>query len=113
MNDENSLTSLILVFHVPATVFRLSSHLIQVNTIKFRPTQQILDCIFCKIPLVPPGMSYKVEVKVKSLQNGQPLQIDPEDDNKRNIRVLIVKKKHRQPLLAATINMPASDVDML
>lgn len=99
MNDEKPLTSYKVLFHAKSTTYLLSTYM------KF-------------VPLIPPLLSYKMEIKVEEILNSQ--NIEDEIDKQtahigsgQIIRVFVIKKGQIQPVVAATINMPATELPMM
>lgn len=56
-----------------------------------------------KVPLVPPGLSHKISIKVEDLKTNF-------EENKNLIKVFVVRKGQTRPLVAANVAMPATDV---
>lgn len=98
MNDDKALVGLKVLFHAKSTTYILSSH-----------------CKF--VPLIPPSLSYKMEIKVEEILSAQ----NPEEEvekqsvhiaNGQVIRVFVIRKGQNQPVVAATINMPATELPL-
>lgn len=62
--------------------------------------------------MIPPALSYKIETKVvEIIKNNDMRQFEVEQE--KIIRVFVIRKGQAQPVLAATINMPPTEVDIL
>ncbi|XP_044260139.1 Bardet-Biedl syndrome 1 protein homolog [Tribolium madens] len=85
MNAEKPIYNFLVVFHAKPTIYKLSTYVIFV-------------------PLIPPGLSYKIETKVTEVltNGGSPQQ-------PQAIRVFVMRKEQANPVLAASINMPPTD----
>ncbi|KRT84753.1 hypothetical protein AMK59_2661, partial [Oryctes borbonicus] len=91
MSNDKPLYGLSIVYHVTPTIYQLSDY-------------------FLEVPLIPPNLTYKVEIKVreKSVVIG-----DTEDspvEIKKVLRVFIVRKGEAKPIVSAAITMPATDL---
>ncbi|KAK4876426.1 hypothetical protein RN001_012848 [Aquatica leii] len=89
MNSDKALIQLSAVFHCNPDIYKLSLYMLP-------------------IPLVPPGLSYKIENKVTDCLHNE-LTEDATESASNIIRVFIVRNDQVQPVLAATINMPPTD----
>lgn len=96
MNSEKALVGLSMVFHCKPTVYKLSNYVII-------------------IPVIPPSLSYKIETKVEEhmFHDGDALE-KPEVTiaAQQVIQVFVVRKEQAQPVLAATVNMPPTDLSV-
>ncbi|XP_066144542.1 Bardet-Biedl syndrome 1 protein homolog [Euwallacea fornicatus] len=95
INPLKPLVGLSLTFHCNPALYILSSYVIS-------------------IPLVPPGLSYKVENRVQEIiredsSNDQYIP-DFKSDNLKVIRVFVTRGQVSVPVLAATINMPPMEL---
>ncbi|KAK5645322.1 hypothetical protein RI129_006622 [Pyrocoelia pectoralis] len=88
MNPEKALIQLSAIFHCNPENYQLSLYVLP-------------------IPLIPPGLTYKIHNRVVECIN----ENLPRDETQGNntIRVFIVRREQIQPVLAATINMPPTD----
>ncbi|XP_074028565.1 Bardet-Biedl syndrome 1 isoform X1 [Leptinotarsa decemlineata] len=64
------------------------------------------------IPLLQPNFSYKMKVDVEEKSSGNQLTVVQSTESSI-IRVFIMRKFQSQPILAATINMPLSNVPVI
>lgn len=62
------------------------------------------------MPLIPPLLSYKIETHVTEKRFENNTQELGNLGEILNIRVFVVKNGQSQPILAATINMPPTDL---
>ncbi|KAF2901979.1 hypothetical protein ILUMI_04215 [Ignelater luminosus] len=91
MNSDKALIELSAVFHCKPSIYKLSSYI-------------------SAIPLIPPGLAYKIETKVKECLNSEnSTEEGAAISTTQIIRVFIVRLGQVQPVLAATINMPPTD----
>ncbi|KAI4461307.1 bardet-biedl syndrome 1 protein [Holotrichia oblita] len=75
--------------------------------------EQELVKLSAQVPLISPNLTYKIETKV---QEKDALVEDNQDslqDSKRLLRVFVVRKREAKPIVAATINMPPTDLSFL
>ncbi|XP_022916121.1 BBSome complex member BBS1 [Onthophagus taurus] len=95
INIERALIGLNIILHCNPTIYKLSCYLI-------------------KVPLIPPNLSYKIEVKVqeRDLENVVE-ENDGATENVKIIRVFASKNGENRPVLAAIITMPPSEVSTL
>ncbi|KAK9881636.1 hypothetical protein WA026_017158 [Henosepilachna vigintioctopunctata] len=94
MNPNSPITSTTVVFHGKPDVFRLSTYIF-------------------KVPLVPPFLSYKMKTYVSEVLPEDildPAKLISVDPKQRILRVFVMKKDEIIPVLAATINMPPTDL---
>lgn len=81
--------------------------------ISFNKNQVRMSALFIdfQLPLIPPGLGYKMETKVTECFSENNVTEDLENNNvsTKIIRVFIIRKEQVQPVLAATINMPPTD----
>ncbi|XP_060528580.1 Bardet-Biedl syndrome 1 protein homolog [Cylas formicarius] len=93
INPENHVKGVFVTFHVNPSLYKLSRH-------------------FVEIPLIPPGLSYKIETRVIEIVDAQ-LQDQIQDNtgllNKKMLKVFVARIGQSQPILAATINMPPTE----
>lgn len=94
MNTEKALAGLSVLFHCKPTIYKLSTYVVV-------------------IPLIPPGLSYKIVTKVQECMLEDPsLKMETTVPTVQMIRVFVVRKNQAQPVLAATINMPPTDLSV-
>lgn len=64
------------------------------------------------MPLIPPGLSYKSELRVTEMNPKQQSELEENvlGMPKRVIRVFVIRENQKQPVLAATIDMPPIDM---
>ncbi|XP_050310813.1 Bardet-Biedl syndrome 1 protein homolog [Anthonomus grandis grandis] len=80
-------------------------------TFHVNPAYYVLSTYVMKVPLVPPSLSYKMETKVKEVQSTtQEEDVEVEKSNFRVIRVFVTRLQICVPVLAATINMPPTEL---
>lgn len=69
-----------------------------------------MDSFVLQLPLIPPGLSYKCELKVTEVNPEQQSGLEENTStSKRVIRVFVIRENQKQPVLAATIDMPPID----
>ncbi|KAF5272140.1 hypothetical protein FQA39_LY01222 [Lamprigera yunnana] len=90
MNPEKALIQLSAVFHCNPEIYKLSLYLLP-------------------IPLVPPGLTYRIENKITEVLGNEMKDDTAEASTTNSIRVFIIRHEQVQPVLAATINMPPTD----
>ncbi|XP_044753442.1 Bardet-Biedl syndrome 1 protein homolog [Coccinella septempunctata] len=93
ISTESPVVDKTVVFHVRPDKYQLSSYIF-------------------KIPLIPPNLSYKLKTTVQEV-----LSDVPEDTNmilcdpkQRILRIFVMKGEENVPVIAATINMPPTDL---
>ncbi|XP_017775574.1 PREDICTED: Bardet-Biedl syndrome 1 protein [Nicrophorus vespilloides] len=90
MNGDKALIDLTMIFHCKSSIYQLSHYVL-------------------RIPLVPPGLIYKAEIKVEDVssddfQGQNPVQ---------SVKVFCTRGDDTHPILAATINMPPTDLNII
>lgn len=67
-----------------------------------------------QVPLIPPSLSYKLETKVEEVikegVESDNLPVEGEKGNCKVIRVFVTRDQMSIPVLAATINMPPTEL---
>ncbi|CAH0556153.1 unnamed protein product, partial [Brassicogethes aeneus] len=93
MNNEKCLAGFTITYHTKPTLYTLSSY---INL----------------IPLIPPGLSFQLDTKIEEIINEQNQEIQSFNLPQQNgiIRVFVTRKGQSQPVLAATINMPPTEL---
>ncbi|KAL3268342.1 hypothetical protein HHI36_007458 [Cryptolaemus montrouzieri] len=94
MNSDTPITEMSVVFHVKREIYHLSSYIF-------------------KIPMIPPTLSYKIKTSVHELTSNEiiePTKVVLLDAKQRVLRVFVMKKDLNIPVLAATINMPSTEL---
>ncbi|XP_065155693.1 Bardet-Biedl syndrome 1 protein homolog isoform X2 [Atheta coriaria] len=97
MNSNKPLLDLSIVFHVRPDLYKLSDYLIP-------------------LPLIPPGLTFRVETKVEELQpemdanDNTNVQLEKDGQSLQHVKVFCVRKDQIAPIIAATINMPPTDI---
>lgn len=87
MNADRPVYNFSVVFHAKPTIYKLSTY-------------------FGLVPLIPPGLSYKMETKVTEI-------LTTEGNPSQAIRVFVMRKGQAHPVLAASISMPPTDTTTL
>lgn len=68
------------------------------------------------MPLIPPGLTFRVETKVEELQpemdanDNTNVQLEKDGQSLQHVKVFCVRKDQIAPIIAATINMPPTDI---
>ncbi|XP_045475110.1 Bardet-Biedl syndrome 1 protein homolog [Harmonia axyridis] len=93
MSTELAIIETTVVFHVKPDKYQLSSYTF-------------------KIPLIPPNLAYKLKTTVSeaSMENTEDSNVLLSDPKQRILRVFVMKKNESFPVIAATINMPPTDI---
>ncbi|ERL89688.1 hypothetical protein D910_07051 [Dendroctonus ponderosae] len=95
INPNNPLVGLCVTFHV-------------------NPLYYVLSLYAAKVPLIPPSLSYKLETKVEEVikegVESDDLPVGGEKGNCKVIRVFVTRELMPVPVLAATINMPPTEL---
>ncbi|GJQ85344.1 hypothetical protein Trydic_g12650 [Trypoxylus dichotomus] len=94
MSNEKPLYGLSVVYHATPSVYHLSDH-------------------YLEVPLIPPNLTYKIEIKVqeKNITIGDTEASAVEI--KRMLRVFITRKGELKPIVSAAITMPETDLTYL
>ncbi|RZC38478.1 BBS1 and/or ACBP domain containing protein [Asbolus verrucosus] len=95
MNSDKPIYNFSVIFHAKPIIYKLSTYV-------------------SMVPLIPPGLSYKLETKVTEILNhqGEGQRTDIGNTN-QVIRVFVVRKRQAHPVLAASINMPPTEMTTL
>uniref|UniRef100_A0AAR5QFK4 Bardet-Biedl syndrome 1 N-terminal domain-containing protein n=1 Tax=Dendroctonus ponderosae TaxID=77166 RepID=A0AAR5QFK4_DENPD len=95
INPNNPLVGLCVTFHV-------------------NPLYYVLSLYAAKVPLIPPSLSYKLETKVEEVikegVESDDLPVGGGKGNCKVIRVFVTRELMPVPVLAATINMPPTEL---
>ncbi|KAF7283601.1 hypothetical protein GWI33_023358, partial [Rhynchophorus ferrugineus] len=93
INPNKALFGLSVTFHTNPKLYSLTTYIVMV-------------------PLIPPSLSYKIETKAeeKLTEPQEVNEIENELCPAKVIRVFVTKNDHPQPVLAATINMPPTEL---
>ncbi|XP_068898520.1 Bardet-Biedl syndrome 1 protein [Tenebrio molitor] len=92
MSSDKAVYNFSVIFHARPTVYKLSNYVVLV-------------------PLIPPGLSYKMETKVSEVLDER---ADEQGANTwQVIRVFVVRRGQAHPVLAASINMPPTETTTL
>ncbi|KAL1490258.1 hypothetical protein ABEB36_012984 [Hypothenemus hampei] len=76
-------------------------------TFHVNPLYYILSNYVIKIPLIPPSLSFKMQIKAKEIMEESG---NEEQSNSNAIRVFVSRQEFSIPVLAATINMPPTEL---
>jgi Bardet-Biedl syndrome 1 protein len=108
MSSDKAVYNFSVIFHARPTVYKLSNYVVLV--------MRGVGVSWCRVgrlqvPLIPPGLSYKMETKVSEVLDER---ADEQGANTwQVIRVFVVRRGQAHPVLAASINMPPTETTTL
>lgn len=117
VHQSKPLMNTMVVFHCNPTMYALSNYTSVVSDEDYEKSRSTKwkyvnqNRWFLQIPFVSPGLTYKMETKVRHCLANNAMSPDQCSNilTSEPIRVFVVRKGQVQPVLAATINMPSTD----